>query len=216
MKYFQPVFFVLVLGCLFFSCGKKNAGADVSYEQDAVKIEADTTYHNGYLGFSYTVPKGWWLYDINTDNFSEDPDETADSVSLDISYTDEYNYIGLISFANLQFSTRDNHLGFDISAESVTGVGSIGEYMKYYEEYMLEPEEDASYTLLDSGRENIKGRVYEKRTFQVIKEEDDFNILTLTCPVNDGYYLTIMVNYWPDNSGAEDTIIRAVTKALSY
>jgi hypothetical protein len=187
-------------------------------EQEAVKFGRDTTYVNGYLDFSYTVPRGWWLYSVNGNNFSEDPGDTLDPEILDINFgTDlgrDYKFIDLISFANLQFSSRDSHLGFDISAEALDKVQTIDGYMDYYESYMLEPGEETSYEMLESGRTEIKGLRYERRIFEVVRESKNFHFLTLTRALRDGYYLTIRVSYWPDNKNAEQNIISALTKAL--
>jgi hypothetical protein len=186
-------------------------------EADAVKYDADTTYHNGFLGFSYTVPRGWWLYRRQADNFSTDPGDTSDLAGLDISYGEDagldYSYIGLITFANLQFSTRDNHLGFHISAETLDGIDNLAEYMEYYENYMLEPDDD-EYELLDSGGAEINGLAWERRVFEIIREEDNYRYVTFTKPVNNGYYLTIKVSYWPENKNAEETIRAAIARAI--
>jgi hypothetical protein len=186
-------------------------------ESDAVKYGADTAYHNTFLGFSYTVPKGWWLYRLHTDNFSADPGETGDTGSLDISYGEDagmdYSFIGLISFANLQFSTRDNHLGFHISAEALDGIGSMAEYMEYYEGFMLEPD-DNEYALLDSGQVTINGLPWERRVFEVVREKDNYCYVTFTKAAGNGYYLTIRVSYWPENRTAEEVIMAALSKAM--
>lgn len=183
----------------------------------AVKSEEDTTYHNSYLGFSYTVPKGWWAYRLYQDNFSPDPDETADPGSLDIQFGEnagkKYRFIDLASFANLQFSTRDNHLGFYFSAETLENVNSLAEYMEYYENYMLEPD-TYEYQLSDSGQEEINGLVYERRIFEVIREEDNYYYITFTRPVANGYYLTLRASYWPANTDAEELIISALSRAM--
>jgi hypothetical protein len=227
MKRTAPILLFLILTLSQGGCTKKiqelvnmippaSSGeeGDYGYEKTAVKVKADTVYHNEYLGFSYTLPRGWWLYDLNGDNFSESRNDTSDPELLDISYTEGSRSIELISFANLQFSTQDNHLGFDISAESIEGVETVGAYMEAFEEYMLEPTENAEYSLLDSQRLNINGVSYEKRIFKVDREEADFNILTLTTPVKQGYCLTIMVSYWPANKNAEQAVIGVLTKAL--
>ncbi|MDR2630259.1 MAG: hypothetical protein LBC60_04985 [Spirochaetaceae bacterium] len=195
------------------SAGNSESGDENNVEQSAVRYEDAVAYHNSFLGFSYTVPKGWWLYNLNTENFGEDQEETADPAGLDIYYGDDGDYIDLISFANLQFSNMDNHLGFDINAETVNGVRNISGYMEYFEEFMLEPEEDTTYQLLSSRSTDINGAAYEQRIFEVNKADDTkFNVLTLTREVNGGYFLTIMVSYWPNNKNAETTIINAVAK----
>jgi hypothetical protein len=182
--------------------GEQNGQAERNAEAGAVKYNADTTYHNGFLDFSYTVPRGWWLYKLNEDNFGAMAEETGDLETLDLSYGEDagmdYSYMGLISFANLQFSTRDNHLGFDISAESLEGIGNLDAYMNYFEGFMLEPD-DNTYELLESGTEEINGLAYERRIFEVIREEGNFCFLTFTRPAPAGYYLTIKASYWPEN-----------------
>ena len=204
--------------------GRLNAGNspeagedEAALEAEAVKYGADTAYHNAFLGFSYTVPKGWWLYRLYTDNFSADPGETGDIGSLDISYGEDagkdYRFIGLISFANLQISTRDNHLGFYISAEALDGISGMAEYMEYYEGFMLEPD-DNEYALLDSGQAAINGLPWERRVFEVIREKDSYRYVTFTRAAGNGYYLTIRVSYWPENKTAEDVILAALSKAM--
>jgi hypothetical protein len=202
------------------SVGNSESDDEFAFEGDAVKYDAPAVYHNSYLNFSYTVPKGWWLYELNTDNFSEDPEDTADSLGLDIYYGEDDDegdeYIFLISFANLQYSSKDNHLGFDISAEKIHGVSDIEGYMEYFVEYMLEPEEDAVYGFISSSRVDIGGTAWEQRIFAVEKTDDGtkYNLLTLTRPAEEGYYLTITASYWPSNKKAEAAIISAVRKGL--
>ncbi|MDR1374533.1 MAG: hypothetical protein LBJ24_06140 [Treponema sp.] len=233
MKKLLPFFWCLIVVLSAAGCSKQvqelinqmqsgsseSAGDEEnSIEEDAVRFDKDTSYVNGYLDFSYTVPKGWWLYSVNRNNFSEDPGDTADPEILDINFgTDlgrDYKYIDLISVANLQFSGRDSHLGFDISAEALDNVQTIEGYMDYYESYMLQPGEGVSYEMLESDRTEIKGFPYERRIFEVIRESRNYNVLTLTRGLKDGYYLTISVSYWPDNKNAGQNIISALTRAL--
>ena len=199
------------------SRSQPSSDGEDNEESLAVRYDADAGYHNSYLGFSYTVPKGWWLYRLDEDNFSEDPEETAAEEALDINYgTDagkDYSFISMISFANLQFSNGDNHLGFFLSAETLDGVNSLPAYMEYLEAYMLEPDAH-TYELLDSGSVSVNGLRYERRVFVVIREEDNYHFLTLTRPVKNGYYLTIKVSYWPVNKNAESQIISALSKAM--
>ena len=188
-----------------------------SLESSAIRTEADITYHNSYLGFSYTIPKDWWLYSINEDNFDPDPSLTVNPEILDISYgTDagmDYSYIDLIDFANLRESRRDNHIGLYISAETLEGINSIGRYMEYLEDYMLEPDVN-TYQLLDSGRTVINGLQYEKRNYEVIRETANFIYVTYTRPVRNNYYLTIKASYWPQNKNAETLIENSLSKAM--
>ena len=85
--------------------------------------------------------------------------------------------------------------------------------MEYLETYMLKPDAN-TYELLDSDSISINGLRYERRVFEVIREEDNYLFLTLTRPVNNGYYLTIKVSYWPENKNAEKQIINAISRAM--
>jgi hypothetical protein len=188
-----------------------------SVEDGAVRYGEAAVYHNSFLDFSYTVPRGWWLYSLNGDNFSADPEETQDRVNLDFRYGEDrgmkYSYLGLISFANLQYSPRDNHLGFDISAESLEGIENLEDYMNYFEAYMLEPDEN-EYELLESDRAQINGLSYERRVFEVIRDGGNYRYLTFTRPAANGCYLTIKVSYWPQNTGAEEETREALSRAM--
>jgi len=187
---------------------------------DAVKLSRDTKYYNDYLGISYTVPKGWWCYDVDESNLSESRGETGDSILLDVDYGDFKNYsyskIWLMSFGSLEKSTSDNHLGFSFVARSLNGINNISGFMKYYELYMLEPTDNEEYTLLESEQLNIKGKLFELRDYLVTREKDNFNIITLSCEVKNGYFLNIMVDYWPENKNAKRAIIESVTKGIEF
>ena len=222
------VMFALFIGANFLGCSKllNEAIASVNRnisddsedsEADAIKLTKETTYYNDFLGVSYTIPKGWWLYDIREDNFSTDKSEIADSASMDLYYDedDKTTTAYFISFGNLQDSTKQNHLGFDINAESLKGVSDTGEYMKYYEKYMLEPIEETTYTLEDTDTVTIKGKKFELRAYMVHRDEENYYILTLTTPIKNNYFLNILANYWPENENARKEIIDSVTKALS-
>ena len=214
---------ILAVVFVLLSCVRNNTENDVlagqqDMEDTAVRIEADATYTNTYLGFSYTIPKDWWLYDRNDVNFVSNPLFTVNPEMLDISYgTDggfDYSYIELAYFANLRDSLLDNHISFYISAETLDGINSLEEYMEYLEEYLLRPDENF-YELLDSGREEINGLVYEKRYCEVIRESGGNYIhLTYTRPARNNYYLTIKASYWPMNRNAEAFIKTSLSRAM--
>ena len=207
---------LLTLG--FLGCQKRQAERN-QFEEDAIQLEVPVTYRNKYLGIIYTIPSGWWLYDLNSSNFNTDGMGTEDSITLDIIYGDDYSLIELVSFANLQSSSKDNHLGFEVAAESREDSSSIQEYMPHFEEFILQKtknQRDVSSSLLESGVANISGKDFEKRVFEVFRPRDTYRILTLTAPVKDGYFLNIMVNYWPNNKNAQTAIVNAVDKALIF
>jgi hypothetical protein len=121
----------------------------------------------------------------------------------------------LISFANLQNSTKQGHLGIDINAETLKGANDIAGYMKYYQAYMLEPENGIEYSLEDSDKITINGKSFELRDYLVDRAEDDFKIMTLTTAIKENYFLNIWVSYWPENKTARQDILDSVTKGLS-
>jgi len=230
------LFFFIVLGLVylvrekpdFFQFGRtvENASdtGQADWESAAVKTEEEITYTNAYLGFSYTIPKDWWLYDINDDNFNPDPSYTASPEILDIDYGTnlgfDYNYIDLCYFANLRDSRKDNHIGYYIYAETLDGIDTLEEYMEYLRECMLRPdkntyESDTGREMLNGTKEVINGIQYEKRFYVVVRQEaSNFILVTYTRPARENYYLTIKANYWPNNRNAETFISDSLTKAM--
>ena len=201
--------------------GNTAESANADEDWNAVKLNKETRYHNDYLGFSYAVPKGWWLYDVNEENLGKSKGEITDEVSMDIAYGEYKNYsysnLWLMFFGNLEKSSQDNHLGFDLDARSLNGINDIAGFMKYFETYMLEPTEDENYSLLGSQQTAIKGKPFEIRDYLVTRDdEENFCILTLSCQVKNGYFLNIKADYWADNAKAKDAIIDSVSKAIEF
>ena len=203
--------------------GRSDTTQDEGFDDDwkAVKLDKETTYFNDYLGFSYTVPKGWWLYAVNRDNFGESMGDITDDVSMDLYYKkfEDYSFssASFIAFGNLETSEKENHLGFDLDARSLDGIHDVSGFMKYFEAFMLETKYDVEYRLADSQRITLKGKPFELRDYLVTQDDfRDYNILTLSCPVNEGYFLNIKIDYWSDNARAKNTIIESVTKAVEF
>jgi len=200
--------------------GNKAESSDETEYGNAVKLNKETKYYNDFLGISYVIPKGWWVYDLSGENFSEKKGDITGDVSMDIDYGmyEDYKYsnIWLASFGNLEKSTNDNHLGFSLDARSLEGVNDLSSFMKYFEIFMLEPTEEEEYTLLESQQITIKGKPFELRNYLVSREEDNFNVLTLSCQVKQGYSFNISVDYWPENTKAKQAIIDSVSKAVEF
>jgi hypothetical protein len=199
-----------------------GGGSDSEEEYDraanAEKVTKETRYYNDFLGLSYSVPKGWWLYDLNQENLSDSKGDITGDDAMDISYNDyegkDLSYLWLVSFGNLQADTSDNHLGFDIDARAIEGITTMSAYMDYFEEYMLEPTEDADYTLTDSQQITINGTPFELRDYLVDREEADFQVVTYSCQIKEGYFLNISVDYWPEHTKARQVILESITKSL--
>jgi hypothetical protein len=204
------------MGALGFGGGQE----DSDQAANAVKLDKETRYYNDFLGISYAIPNNWWLYEVNEENFSETKNGITDDISMDIMYGeyDKYNYanLWLISFGNLQDTRQDNHLGFDLDARSLEGAPDIASYMEYFEAYMLEPEDDASYKLTDSQQLTINGTAFELRDYLVDRDQDDYQIVTLSCKIKEGYFLNLLINYWPENAKARQSIISAIGKSLQF
>ena len=186
-----------------------------AYENDAQKIAEDTTYYNTFLGVTYTAPSGWWIYEINGENFSETASETANATGLDIYSQDGYEFIKMASIANLQFSSKSNHMGVDISAEKIEGIETIEDYMESHIEYMLEPYGGETYSLVEVDEVDINGTLFQTSVVEVTRDDDeDYRIISFICEVNDGYFLTVSANYWVTNSKAIETATDILKDAL--
>jgi hypothetical protein len=198
--------------------GSDSEEGEYDRAENAEKVTKEIRYYNDFLGVSYSVPKGWWLYDLNQENLSEFKGDITDDYAMDISYDDydgkDSSRLWILSFGNLQSDTHDNHLGFDIGAWAIEGVTSMPAYMNYFEEYMLEPEEDATYKMTDSQQITINGIPFELRDYLVDRVEDDFQIVTYSCRIKEGYFLNIIVDYWPQHTKARQVILDSITKSL--
>jgi hypothetical protein len=205
---------LLALGLL--ACARKEQAGQSRYEEDAIRLEESTSFYNSYLGFSFTIPKGWWLYDLNSANFSRDQEDTGDAAAFDIEYGDDYTRIGLASFANFRFSSKDRHLGFEMAAEFREDSRSIEEYMPHFEGSMLKSGGEAVCSLLESGSSYIAGRNFEKRVYELIRPRASYKLVTISAGVKEGYFLNIIANYWPGNKNAEFAVTDTIDKALVF
>ncbi|MDR2073383.1 MAG: hypothetical protein LBP60_08130 [Spirochaetaceae bacterium] len=202
--------------------GTGSADEEYTREENAVKLTTETVYYNDFLGISYSLPKSWWLYEANEENVSESPGDITSDASMAVSYQEfqsyDFQYVGLLSFGNLKESTNDSHLGFEVFADYVEGAGSIAAFMQYFEKYMLEPTEEAEYELTGSDQVTINGKSFEVRDYIVDRKGDDgdYKIITLTCPVKEGYFLNIIVDYWPQNTRAQQIIIDSLGQGLKF
>ena len=226
-KVLLPIFLVICLvflsSCSIVTEGVKSITNSLSsvddeyaHEADAEKLIASTTYYNSFLGVAYTVPSGWWIYGEYPDNFSTAQETTTSEATFDVYIDDGYSYLDLISFANLQYSTRDNHIGMVIYAEKDDGIETLDAFIIEHVDYMLLPYDDDTYSLEGEGQEMIHGRLFEWRDFKVYRSDSPYNIITYSCEVNGGYYLTIEANYWPKNKKAPQSIRKFIEEGLGF
>ena len=184
------------------------------YGEDAIRLEQALACSNSYLDVSFTIPRGWWLSDLNTANFSPDPDDTADVAAFDIIYDDDSLRMELISFANLRSFNRNKYLGFEMNVEyhgEYSGNSpERGEYWGHFEEFIPQNPQD---TLIDSGLITIGGASFEKHIYEATKP-NNLRIITLGTSLKTGYFLHISAVYWAENKNAENLIIELINNAL--
>jgi len=196
--------------------GSSSSGGEYAFEDDAEKLSETTTYYNGFLGFSYTIPSGWWLYRMNSENFTAAAADSAAESLLDIFFGEDYDFIEMANIANLQYSSSDSHIGVYISAEKLEDVQTLDDYMDEYLDYMLEPGDGDQYTLAEEDTAEINGRYFAICVFDVDQENRPYRIITYTCEVNSGYFLTLLANYWPENRNALNNIRGFIEEGLEF
>ena len=184
------------------------------YSNDPLRLDEATSYHNAYLGFSFTLPAGWWLHDINSANLSLERGDTSDPALLDIIYGDNYRYMNLAHFSNLSSSSRRNYLGFYLSAEFWENVRTINDFMPIFEEQIAKIYGD-SLVLLIADIENIGEYSFEKRIYEISRQTGSFRIVTMSAAAQNGYFLTMIAYYWSDNRNADSYIFDALGRAMT-
>lgn len=181
------------------------------YEANAVRIEADTTYYNDYLGVSFKLPTGWYVYEAVADNFATSEGITSDGGTLDIYMEEGYKQIYLGDFANLQDSRKSNHMNFELYAEQIEGITTLSDFVEDHEIYQNE-----AYGLVLTGEDSvlIGGQLFEIRSFEY-DGDVHFYYLNFICEVSEGYFLVIETSYWPENTDAPDYITNYLTENLT-
>jgi hypothetical protein len=215
----KAIMALLILLAAFSGCRK--APVITEEHRNAVRLVEDTSYYNDYLGISYTIPKTWWVYDVNAKNFSSSKGGITNEASMEIGHDNNdgraHSKLWLISYANLITSSYDNHLGFDLDARAIKGVDDISGFMDFFQEFMLEPTDEERYRLIDSRQVDIGGKKFELRDYLVSRRDSaEFCIMTLSCDVKNGYFFSIYVDYWPKNRNAKQLIIDSVTNSVEF
>ena len=160
-----------------------------SNQDGEYRLDQAFTCYNTNLGISFTVPKGWWIYDLNTANFSPDPQDTVDINTFDFIYEEDSFRLELINCANLRFPNQRKRLSFDISVESDENT-----------------QQNNSFTSL-----SINNIPFTKQ----VSEASRLRTTTLNTSLNTGYSLIITVNSRKNYKSAESVIIDILNKALS-
>jgi hypothetical protein len=197
------------------------------------RLEQALTCRNTSLGISYTVSKGWWLLDLNTANFSSDPDDTVDPAGFDIIHEAACSRMDLINFSNIRYPDRKKYLCFDISLEFHENSPENGESAEQAPAMpaLKRPGEDSlsdyaarflpinqhtdGMTLLDSGQVAINALPFEKQVYAIPHGRNNFRVLYLYTKLKTGYYLIISAVYREAFKDAESYIIELTDKALT-
>lgn len=189
----------------------EEQGEITDIEKSATQTTENTTYLNEYLGFSFTVPSGWWIYSINSENFSTAAGATADAMNMDFSESEMYSIATFISTANMQYSYKNNHISFHLSAEKVTDIDDISLYMEQeYIPFMIEPYDGDPYILESQEQVTINDIAFEQVLFTVQQESREYKSLCLVTEVQNGYFLSFEISYWPENSDATNYVYSIV------
>ena len=194
----------LVSMLLLAACSEELPSTGIVVEEQATQLTEDTTYYNRYLGVSTTIPKGWWLYECDVNNYQTDPAATADVAALDIRESSGYRSLTLIRYANLQYSNRDGHLEFSLLADQINQISSFDAYMEDYLEYLLTSKNGIQYELVDQGS-FLLGEQEVRSVLLTATYEDSgvsYGYYSAVIPVSQGYYLVIDATYWPQNTEA--------------
>jgi len=215
----KAILALLILSAAFSGCRK--APIITEEHPNAVRLVEDTGYYNDYLGISYTVPKDWWIYDLNGKNFSGSKGGITSDISMDILRNNNdgraHSRLWLLSYSNLVTSSYDNHLGFRMEAWAIEGVDDISGFMDFFQEFMLEPMDEERYRLIDSRQVDIGGKNFELRGYLVSRRDSpELCIMTLSCDVKNGYFFNICVDYWSKNRNAKQQIIDSVTNSVGF
>jgi len=166
-----------------------------------------------------TIPRGWWVYDLNTANFSPDPSDTVNAAAFDIIYEADSTRIELISYANHRFSNKNKHLGFEVIVETRKESYKNKEYGSYLEEYLLKTPWNGSFSLQDSGFVAIGNTSFEKQVYNIMQttqdSESNYKIISFTTLLKTGADLIITASFWPTNRNAESAILALINRALT-
>jgi hypothetical protein len=187
VNHFFAFYFSLFLFFGFFSCSRQLL-INNEYWENAIQLDKAMTCYNTNSGVSFIIPKRWWLYDLNTANFSPNPDDTVDNAFFDIIYEENLWRMDLVSFANSRFPLKKKYFGFEISLESGKIFNSQGNSVI------------------------INGMLFKKH--KLSQPLDRTGIISFSTDLKTDCFLNIRVTYWGKNRNAESGIINILEKAL--
>ena len=200
------LFILILIG--FSGCARQSDGD----REAALRTEGALACHNSYFGIVLTVPKGWWIYDLNTANFSPDPEDTEEMGMFDIIYNEDSYHIELISFANVRSFGRKKYVGLDMAVDSDDKLPAPGGFLRHFEGFSAD---QGDFSLTDSGSVSICGTVFEKYVYETSAYRGKLKIIALSTGLKTGGFLHISAVCWPQNKNAEYYIIELINRALA-
>ena len=201
----------IAAGVGFSGCSKHNDQNENTRWNDAIRLEKAQGCYNTYLGIAFTVPKGWWILDLNTANFSPDPEDTAEKSTFDIIYKNDSTGMSLINFANLISRNRRKCIQYKISVDSRKNI-PINEEFSDNLEGITENQEEIP--IIDTSIITINSSVFDKNVYEASQPRNNYRIITLSARLKKGNFLHISAFYWPQNKNAESSIITLITRSL--
>jgi hypothetical protein len=200
-----------------------SGGTGVPYEESATQIGSNTTFYNEYIGIAFEVRSGWWQYERYEENFADTQGVTGNINDLYVySNTDFMNYdyddIYFGHFANMQFSNNKNHVSIELYALRVDGINTLNDFVDYIVDYNEAPYSDGrpGDELVGTTTATIDGRTFTACTFKVQQTSSYYYYITYMTEMNDGFYLVVRGDYWPDNAQGADEVLEFVQNGFNF
>lgn len=207
------------------SSGSSGDSGGNSNLEAMTQLTENVTYHTTYLGVTNTLPKGWWTYDIDSNNVSTDPELTDDraTLAIDFSTDSENEYMYLLGISNTNDSNRGNYTSLSFEAEkfeSFPTADDLSLYAEDYVEYLELPYEDGTpgWEFVEMSIETINDKQWAI-SYLYSPETDDYyaaSMIYASTAVNDGYFLNIFMYYYPENTSAESSLRKHIEKNLVF
>ena len=183
------------------------------------QLTSATSYYNDYFGIEIAVPSGWWIYRQTIDNISITKGVTGSLAGFDMSDSNGYAYMDIMYYANLEDSTKDDHIDFYYIIERIGGISGVKEFCDDDNDYR--EGENNGYTTILLGQKpfHLGGTVGIVREFEVTHEQySTYTMMVYTIALGEGYFLSIDASFYNSNSRAmgiiEEHIANDVTKHI--
>ena len=205
------LFYGIIL-ILFFSACRKNTEffSITEYDKDAWRLDQSINLYNTDLNIFLTIPRGWWIHDLNTANLSPDPADTVDASTFDIIHNENSDYMFLASFANSKLQQRKKFIKYEL----FTALNEKNHYFDFFDYYFPENDSFRQFSLLETGSITIDEIVFQKTVAEVSNSGEKSMIAIFITKLESGHYLLIIVSYWQKNKEAANIITNFLSSAL--